>query len=170
MYYFCTDKPIKHLIMQKKNYFLRLTRHNTSARGTEGKLELFQYQNEKISCIYTCDTLEPGSTSLDIGQYIVKFTYSPKFSSREPYYTINNSKVPIISSLLNGVSLEHRGIRIHCGNTSNDTNGCILVGRSNNSNSFKIYDSRLTYEVLMSYLKDASNEVLLIINDETLPF
>lgn len=163
-------KTLKHLIMQTKFHFLRLTRLNCSERGTEGKLELFEYYNHKFSCIFTCDTLEPVSPSLVEGQYILKFTYSPKFSSKEPYKNLFNGNVPIIYETLSGETLESRGIRIHCGNTSSDTNGCILVGRSHRTGTYLLEESRLTYSFLMTFLQSAHSDLLLIINDIILPF
>lgn len=156
--------------MQHKFYFLRLTRVANSENGTAGKLELFVSEKNFISLVYSCQTLEPSKPSLPAGQYILKFTYSPKFSYKEPYIKCNSCKVPIVSSFLNGPSIEHRGIRIHCGNSITDTNGCILVGRYPSPNYFHLIDSRITYSVLMSFLKDSHNELLLTINGSTLPF
>ena len=156
--------------MQKKNFFIRLTRLTNSVNGTDGKLELFYFQKEIITCVFSCSTLEPSVPSLDAGQYILKFSHSPKLSSKEPYIKINNGKVPIISSYLKGESIEHRGLRIHCGNTSQDTNGCIIVGSTLGPDTYKLAHSRLTYISLMSFLQSANKELLLIINDETLPF
>lgn len=156
--------------MQNNFYFLRLTRVVNSENGTSGILELFVSKKNFISLVYSCQTLEPVDPSLPVGQYILKFTHSPKFSYKEPYIKCNNSKVPIVSSFLNGLSVENRGIRIHCGNSVNDTNGCILVGRYPSPDSFNLIDSRITYSALMSFLKDGQNELLLTIIDATLHF
>lgn len=56
-----------------------------------------------------------GETCIPFGTYDVALTYSPKF----------RRKLPL---LLNVPSFE--GIRIHRGNTKNDTAGCILVGEN----------------------------------------
>lgn len=85
---------------------------------------------------YFCDTLEDkdrglkqsdniivikakkifGKTSIPMGTYNVVLSYSPKFKKILPL--VENVK---------GFS----GIRIHQGNTADDTEGCILVGRNN---------------------------------------
>lgn len=82
---------------------------------------------------YFCDTLEDkdrglkqsdniitikakkifGKTAIPMGTYNVVLTYSPKFKKY----------LPLVEDV-KGFS----GIRIHQGNTANDTEGCILVG------------------------------------------
>ncbi len=61
---------------------------------------------------HICDTLELADI-VPMGWYQLQLTYSPKFQRILPILRY----VP-----------GHTGIRIHAGNTLNDTSGCILVG------------------------------------------
>ena len=91
---------------------------------------------------YFCDTLEPtwrdyangaykvkGRSAIPEGRYAVVISYSPKFKQW----------IPI---LLGGPEFNRKwqGIRIHAGNCSEDTEGCILVGK--NREVGKVLDSR----------------------------
>jgi hypothetical protein len=65
------------------------------------------------TCI--CFTLENRSKAIPCGVYNVANSRSPKFKRELP--------------LLYGYKVaESRGIRIHAGNTSKDSSGCVLVG------------------------------------------
>lgn len=84
---------------------------------------------------YFCDTLEDkdrglkqsdniitikakkifSKTAIPLGTYNVDITYSPKFKKY----------LPIVENVKG-----FGGIRIHSGNTANDTEGCILVGKN----------------------------------------
>lgn len=94
-------------------------KRTTFARGyTEGIL----YANG----VRLCDTLEPtdralewdgvkvrGRTAIPLGSYPITLGYSPRFRRTLPF--IGN--VP-----------GYTGVRIHSGNTPDDTEGCVLVG------------------------------------------
>lgn len=104
---------------------------------------------------YFCDTLEDtdrglaqgmslselkemkeyGKTAIPTGEYALSVTFSNRFHKDLPQ--IQN--VPAFS-----------GIRIHTGNTSADTEGCILVGK--NKAKGKVLDSRKTMAELMRIL------------------
>ena len=113
-----------------------------------------------------CDTLEPtdrhleaatmrpeqkvfGQTAIPTGTYPVVLTYSPRFKCTLP--------------LLKNVP-HFEGIRIHTGNTSADTAGCILVGRRLHSG--RLTDSRQTMRQLMTTLthRPQEQEISITIN------
>lgn len=115
---------------------------------------------------YFCDTLEDtdrnltsemdedyikeqkvyGKTAIPSGVYQVEITYSPKF----------RRNMPLVKDV-KGFS----GIRIHSGNTDEDTEGCILVGK--NTKVGMVTDSRKTYNALFSRLCKKDDITLQII-------
>lgn len=101
-----------------------------------------------IDGIYECYTLEDvvrpkdqdkvyGVTAIPEGTYKLAITYSPKYKKDLPYVR----DVP-----------GFEGIRIHSGNTSVDTDGCILVGKFWEGGD-KIIQSRLAFGSLFDKLK-----------------
>lgn len=80
------------------------------------------------TCI--CFTLENRSKAIPCGVYNVANGRSPKFKRELP--------------LLYGYNVaESRGIRIHAGNTSKDSAGCILVGMGRDTVGGTLTESRL---------------------------
>ena len=130
---------------------LTLTRIAKRADYTIGRLE--DENGVKI-----CDTLEPKyrdykggelkvprKSAVPEGTYPVVITKSKKFGKYLP--------------LLVGVP-GFEGIRIHSGNTVNDTEGCILVGQ--NLIKGKVLLSRLTLEKLMRLIENEKRIFLTI--------
>lgn len=130
---------------------LTLTRIAKRADYTIGRLE--DENGVKI-----CDTLEPTwrdykggelkvprKSAVPEGTYPVVVTKSKKFGKYLP--------------LLVGVP-GFEGIRIHSGNTVNDTEGCILVGQ--NLIKGKVLLSRLTLEKLMRLIENEKRIFLTI--------
>ena len=76
-----------------------------------------------------------GITAIPTGKYDVILTFSPRFKC-------------VLPLLLNVKGFE--GIRIHPGNSAEDTEGCLLVGE--NKEKGKVINSRATFEKLMSVL------------------
>ena len=84
-----------------------------------------------------------GQTAIPCGIYTVLLTYSPKYKKIMPL--INNVK-------------GYSGIRIHSGNSSKDTEGCLLVGK--NTVVGRLTDSRNTYNALFKRLQQkGSNKI-----------
>jgi len=100
---------------------------------------------------YFCDTLEPtwrdyehgaykvkGRSAIPEGRYAVVISWSPKIKQWLP--------------ILLGVP-KFEGIRIHAGNTAEDTEGCILVGK--NREVGKVLDSRIWLHRLKQKIVEA---------------
>lgn len=102
---------------------------------------------------HLCDTLEDrvrpegekvyGKTAIPEGTYEVKLTHSPRFKK-------------ILPEILNVPNFS--GIRIHTGNSSKDTEGCILVGTWDGEKEDWISGSRTAFEKLMSLLQKAEDK------------
>lgn len=123
---------------------LKLNRIFKTNTFTIGEL----YINEK----YVMDTLEDrvrpegekvyGKTAIPEGTYEVKLTHSPRFKK-------------ILPEILNVPNFS--GIRIHTGNSSKDTEGCILVGTWDGEKEDWVGNSRIAFDELMALLEEATN-------------
>lgn len=110
-----------------------------------------------IDDVYFCDTIEDtvrdlnkngkfdngekkvhSKTAIPYGIYEIKWTYSPRFKKYTPH-------------LMNVPSFE--GIRIHAGNTSADTEGCLILGK--NKQVGKVLNSRATINKFYPIIKNA---------------
>lgn len=101
---------------------------------------------------HLCDTLEDrvrpegekvyGKTAIPEGTYEVKLTHSPRFKK-------------ILPEILNVPNFS--GIRIHTGNSSKDTEGCILVGTWDGEKEDWVGSSKIAFDELMSLLEKATN-------------
>ena len=115
---------------------LELTRTNFTEMSTIGELRI----NGKFLCFTLEDAVRDkkiyGKTAIPYGKYEVEITFSPRFQKY----------LPLIKDVPN-----YSGVRIHTGNTAQDTEGCILVGIS------KGYDfiggSRKAFALLMDKIK-----------------
>lgn len=83
-----------------------------------------------------------GRTAIPKGRYKIEVTYSPKFKRYLPI-------------LLNVKGFS--GIRIHSGNTAEDTLGCLLVGY--NKVKGQVINSRVTSDKLTALLRNCEEEI-----------
>lgn len=123
---------------------LKLNRIFLGSSATIGELLV----NDK----HLCDTLEDrvrpegekvyGKTAIPEGTYEVKLTHSPRFKK-------------ILPEILNVPNFS--GIRIHTGNSSKDTEGCILVGTWDGEKEDWVGNSRIAFDELMTLLEEATN-------------
>lgn len=101
---------------------------------------------------HLCDTLEDrvrsegekvyGKTAIPEGTYEVKLTHSPRFKK-------------ILPEILNVPNFS--GIRIHTGNSSKDTEGCILVGTWDGEKEDWVGSSKIAFDELMTLLEEATD-------------
>lgn len=118
---------------------IKVVRETFTEDSTIGKM----YIND----VYHCYTLEDkvrevkvqNVTAIPKGRYEVIINFSNRFQQQMPL-------------LLNVPNFE--GVRIHWGNYSKDTEGCILVGSTKAVNM--VGNSRAQYAKLMASLKKAS--------------
>ena len=113
-----------------------------------------------IDDVYFCDTIEDtvrdinkngkfdngekkihSKTAIPYGIYEIKWTYSPRFKKYTP-------------QLMNVPSFE--GIRIHAGNTSADTEGCLILGE--NKQVGKVLNSRATINKFYQIINEACSK------------
>lgn len=123
---------------------LKLNRIFLGSSATIGELLV----NDK----HLCDTLEDrvrpegekvyGKTAIPEGTYEVKLTHSPRFKK-------------ILPEILNVPNFS--GIRIHTGNSSKDTEGCIIVGTWDGEKEDWVGSSKIAFDKLMSLLEKATN-------------
>ena len=132
---------------------LILTRHARRADYTIGRLE--DENGKKI-----CDTLEPIWRNYDGGEMkIPRKSAIPEGSYR--VVVTKSQRFQKYLPLLVGVP-GFEGVRIHAGNTSRDTEGCILVGQ--NLQVGKVLWSRITLEKLMKLIENEKEIYLTIKN------
>ena len=77
-----------------------------------------------------------GQTAIPTGHYVINITYSPKYKRM----------MPLLLDV-KGFS----GIRIHSGNSSKDTEGCLIVGK--NKKVGMVLESRDTYQRLFKIME-----------------
>ena len=90
--------------------------------------------DKKLGTYYT---IERKSKLVPVGLYDLDLNCSPKFKKKLPL--VHNKSVS-----------ERRGIRIHAGNTVNDTEGCILIGNISSLTDRRISESNIAVNQLVN--------------------
>lgn len=103
-------------------------------RGLDDKMTVEEILKKKIK----------GQTAIPTGIYTVLLTYSQKYKKAMP--------------LVDGVK-GYSGIRIHSGNTSKDTEGCLIVGR--NTKVGMVTESRKMYNALFRELVKTNERIII---------
>ena len=86
----------------------------------------------------------PRKTAIPNGRYEVRITHSPRF----------NVDMPLLFDVPG-----FTGVRIHPGNTPDDTEGCLLPGKVATHDSVR--DSRAAYSALFAKLRAASGKIVI---------
>lgn len=94
-----------------------------------------------------CYTLENAAKAIPCGVYNVQNSKSPKFKRELPL--LHNAQVPA-----------SRGIRIHRGNTANDSQGCVLVGMGRSTEKSSVTESA-NAETMVTMLCRSTFELLI---------
>jgi hypothetical protein len=129
------------MIDSKRKMNLQIKRTNFTDKSTVGEL----YVNDEFFCYTLEDVVREekikNETAIPAGEYEITITYSPRFKRYLPLL----HDVPNFS-----------GVRIHPGNTANDTEGCILVGMTKSTDF--IGRSREAFNKLYPMLVHASQQ------------
>jgi hypothetical protein len=120
---------------------LQVKRIDLTDESTIGELSL----NGQFECYTLEDKVRPvkiaGKTAIPAGRYEMIINFSQRFRRELPL-------------LLNVPDFE--GVRLHPGNTDEDTEGCILVGETKKTNF--VGDSKPAFDRLFPKLKAASGK------------
>lgn len=96
---------------------------------------------------FICYTLENSAKAIPCGMYTVQNSKSQKFKRELPL--LHNAKVPA-----------SRGIRIHRGNTANDSQGCVLVGMGRSTEKSSVTESTNAETMVTMICRNEKNIVI----------
>lgn len=135
--YFFDDTTISHVFIDNKFFCFCL---EDADRNLDDSMTEEEILSKKIK----------GETAIPYGTYKVKSTFSNRFQKN----------LPLIYDVTG-----FQGIRIHWGNTSADTEGCLLFGLQTLLEHKRIVESRKACEKFMQVL--GNNEATLVIKKES---
>ena len=137
---------------------LWLRRRPSQNEATIGEL----YILDKGAALLECYTLEdeirevegepvekwkvPGKTAIPAGKYRIVITRSNRFSRRAGHDVLTPQLLDVPG---------FTGIRIHCGNRAEDTEGCLLVGTTPAADGSAVWASRAAYDKLFPKIEKA---------------
>lgn len=122
---------------------LKVVRNTFTDESTIGDL----YLNGEFFCYTLEDFYRPngekvyGKTAIPEGRYEIVINFSNKFKR----------ELPLLLNVSN-----FKGIRIHPGNTAENTEGCILLGKHKFEN--RIGPSKQVFETFFKLLKESSKQ------------
>lgn len=133
---------------------LTLLRDTFTSKSTTGRL----FVDDVFECYVLEDVIRPvgekvfGKTAIPFGTYKLTIDYSPKYAR----------------PMLHVLDVPHfQGIRIHSGNVADDTEGCLLVGRTRRQNW--VGESKLALAPLFQKVKvamDTGDEITIEVTHE----
>lgn len=95
----------------------------------------------------------PEKTAIPTGLYHIDMnTVSPKYSKKDYYKKLCDGKLPRLEDVKGFI-----GVLIHCGNTAEDSAGCIIVGL--NKAKGKVLESKAIFERLLVELQDYQDDI-----------
>jgi len=125
---------------------ITVSRKEFTDKSTVGDLLI----DGEFECFTLEDCVRPakikGVTAIPAGTYEVVINFSERFKRPLPLLL----KVP-----------DFEGVRIHPGNTDQDTEGCILVGRQKQPDF--VGESRIAFEALFAKMQEAASREKLFI-------
>jgi hypothetical protein len=129
---------------------LHLLRFSLGETATLGALSV----DGRFFCFVLEDRYRPppeekvrGQTAIPVGDYNVEVTHSPRFGV----------PMPLVKNVPG-----FEGIRIHSGNTVDQTDGCLLVGMQATAET--VFQSKAAYEALMKRLEAVGGKATLRIS------
>jgi len=136
----------------------KLIRTYFGDKRTIGNFSLYDNSGKEVFACFVCeDTVRgagdpktvsqwkiKGKSAIPYGTYLVKKTWSKKYG--KPVWELQN--VP-----------GYQGIRIHAGNTEEDTEGCLLLGEFISPNYTGVSNSKKTIEIFEALLNSVGNPV-----------